>query len=154
MPGDTKIKKTYWGWIDVDDPTPIYNTRRLARDARRLRLNPQSWTTTVSHQTTVYDPPLSGLDARLYDRLTNKQGVSRDDALSVIRSNGYNAAASYGHMRAAGATHEEALSVIALANPAVSLGYGQARGRGDDHADALRWALFLDDITDDGDVSS
>lgn len=152
MPGDTKIKRApnaQSGWIDIDDPSVIFPTRRLARDSRRIRLNPQSWTTAVSHQTTVYDPPLTSLQARLYDRLTHRQGVDRSDALSVVTSFGYNAAASYGHMRAAGASHAEALTVISIGSPTLSLAYGTNRAMGDNHHVALRDALV--EVRDDDD---
>jgi len=155
MPGDTKIKRVFHqgatGWVDVDAPATIYPARRVARDARRNRLNgrlsfsPPSAQRMPTFTATTVQPasptPLSGLQNRLLDRLTTFQGVTTDEAMDVITAHGYNASASYGHMRFAGATHHEALIVIGLDSPDVSLAYGMARARGVDHADSLREAL-------------
>ena len=83
------------------------------------------------------------LQNRLIDRLTGAQGVSYDDARSVVTTFTYNKAASYGHMREAGATHDEALSVIGLDSPSVSVLYGQFRAAGQGHATALNGALHV-----------
>lgn len=142
MPGDTKIKRTANGWIDVDVPTNYFGARRLARDARRIRL-------TSNRPAFKLSPPkpqdsLTGLQDRLLTRLTQRQGVARDEALAVIKNNGYNKAASYGHMREAGANHSEATIVVDLELPDVSLAYGIARSSGEDHSAALRKALLSD----------
>jgi len=156
---DTKIKKTIDGWCDVDSPN-FYPLRRLARDARRASLLAQGKklptkkqvnTMMTTNVTTLgYTPglgqapatiQLSALQQKLYDRLTAQQGVTPDDALQIITSNGYNKAASYGHMRAAGANHAEARIVIDLSDPDVSLVYGKQRGYGLDHTEALTEAL-------------
>lgn len=155
---DTKISKTANGWIDKDDPTTFYRVRRLARDARRAkRVNQTPQPKVVqapkvtkfsvfSTKNSVTGVPtgsaqLTGLQDKLYTRLTKSQGVDPADALSIITSNGYNKAASYGHMRAAGATHAEAEIVINLDNPDISLAYGKARGVGESHTNALSSAL-------------
>jgi hypothetical protein len=160
----TQISRTPYGWVDNDNPTQFYASRRAARAARQASLiaqgktahlrsisKPKSQTLTVPKtapqplpnvtviNTTVNN--LSSLQDRLYDRLTNRQGVSAADAFDVITGNGYNKAASYGHIREAGATHEEALDVVNLELPDVSLAYGLARAAGTDHADALQEAL-------------
>lgn len=140
MPGDTKITRTADGWIDVDNPTAFHKVRRLARDARRASRG------CVRPTDQVTGPTLTSLQTRLLNRMTQLQGVDADDALDVITSNGYNKAASYGHMRAAGANHSEALYVIGLNAPDVSLAYGLARFAGEDHTEALKEALGeLDD---------
>lgn len=158
MPGETKIKQFPQGWADLDNPNAYWATRELARQARKA-----SRGTLVKRQDVtivqVFTPDqddndntfttFSSLQQRLFDRLTQQQGVSADDALSVIEANGYNKAASYGHMREAGATHYEALVIIGLNDPATSLGYGQARAAGEDHVDALMGAL-----RDDQDLSA
>lgn len=165
---DTKVAKTANGWIDKDDPNTYYRVRRLARDARRAkRINQgQPKGVTVKAQTaqqiglvpkvtkfsvfgmknSVTGVPqgsqqLTSLQDKLYTRLTTSQGVDPTDALSIITSNGYNKAASYGHMRAAGATHAEAEIVINLDNPDISLAYGKAREAGESHTNALSSAL-------------
>lgn len=170
MPGDTKIKQNASGqWIDVDNPTVTHSARRLARQARRNRLGtglPSQVTSVPRVDTSVAKPKdgltitpapgapgslLTGLQARLLDRLTNQQGVDLTDALQVITSNGYNKAASYGHMRAAGASHNEAVIVIDLDMPDVSRCYGIARANGENHADAIKGALAGCDDGDDDD---
>lgn len=161
MPGDTKIKKTTNGWIDVDRPTIYHSVRREARDARRKRVQyyafrgvvppivavPPAPTAPVFSGSVV--PPinvgLTSLQQRLYDRLTQRQGVTAADAYDVIKNNGYNKAASYGHMREAGANHSEAEIVIDIGVPAVSVAYGLARASGKDHTAALKEALLDDD---------
>lgn len=156
MPGDTKVKKTQNGWIDVDEPNKTFGARRQARDFRRYRLTGTTPTKTVKSTPTPATPVtpdpvaklqagLSKLQARLLTRMTLRQGVFQSEALEVILDNGYNAAASYGHMRVAGATHDEALIVIGVGLPDVSLAYGIARARGKDHTAALREALNDDD---------
>ncbi len=149
MPGDTKIQKTTLGWIDVDIPTSYYRARRQARDARRLRV--AGYIPTASIVASQRKTGLSSLQQRLYDRLTTQQGVTVSDAYDVVTSYGYNAAASYGHMREAGATHEDALTVIDLGLPSVSVEYGQHRAAGYDHADALGFALDSGVLDDDDD---
>lgn len=163
MPGDTKIKRSHTGqgWIDVDDPVRMYGSRRLARDARRVRLGNSLPTkaTSVPRPTTVVvqniaaspNDGLSGLQHRLFTRLTFQQGVTNTDALMVIDNYGYNQAASYGHMRAAGANHSEALSVILLESPDLSVAYGRARAAGYNHTGALAKAIreVNGDDTDD-----
>ncbi len=167
---DTKIRKTLQGWIDVDNPATVYPVRRLARNARRTYLvqaglykKPVRQTqpvtaraikvNTVTTATVLgYQPgpgqqqatlTLTGLHKKLYDRLTNDQGVSATDAMEVLTDphNGYNKCASYGHMREAGANHAEAKIVIALDNPTVSMSYGISRAQGMNHTDALNKAL-------------
>lgn len=153
MPGDTKIKRTPQGWIDIDNPTIFHRARRLARDARRLNKMSQRpvFTSKVADRLITPDrAPFSGLQQRLYDRLTQRQCVSQNDAYAVVVSHGYNAAASYGHMREAGANHSEALAVIDLGSPDVSLSYGQARAAGYNHTYALQRAL-RQAVDDDGD---
>jgi hypothetical protein len=156
MSGDTKLKRTHDGlWMDLDTGN-TYAVRRLARDARRqARSTSAAASTPVQPPTNLattnvtlvgYTSPagnLTPLQAKLFDRLTNRQGVSADDALKVLLdpANGYNKAASYGHMRAAGANHAEACIVISLNDPDVSLEYGLNRARGMNHADALHEAL-------------
>lgn len=158
---DTKITKTVNGWIDLDDPNIFHPIRRLARDARRAKriamggvrrvaaIRPRQYTKNVT-VVGLKDPQtnlpagqiiLSGLQRKLHDRLTNLQGVSQDDAMNVILGNGYNKAASYGHMREAGATHAEAEIVIGLDSPDVSVAYGRARAYGENHTTALAKAL-------------
>lgn len=172
MPGDTKIRKTTTGWIDVDVPTQPYAARWQARKARRDRLagaptlptrvtslptvrDRLAGTVTVPTSTTPSVAPststLSPLQQRLYDRLTQRQGVSAADAYDVVVNNGYNKAASYGHMRSAGATHEEALEVVDLDSPSISLSYGLARFAGLGHTAAFVEALrdLMDDDSDD-----
>lgn len=158
MPGDTKIKRVFHqghnGWVDVDNPSTIHAYRWQARDARRgtgsvqrgkSRIANRSTTAPQNKPTTpivgVVTPPLTSLQVRLMDRLTTRQGVTYADAKSVIETHGYNATASYGHMREAGATHFEALTVINLDVPDYSFAYGMARAAGLDHAGALSEAL-------------
>jgi hypothetical protein len=155
---DTKILRKDSGWIDTDVPNVIHRVRREARDARRANrvvnkaitnVNISSWkptghATVTGVSVTHLNSTLTGLQQKLYDRLTNKQGVDTDDALDVILNNGYNKAASYGHMREAGATDAEARIVISLNEPQVSLDYGLHRGMGYDHIDALKEALSAD----------
>lgn len=150
MPGDTKIKQCPSGWFDVDHPTVFHPTRWQARDARRgvirpiIQTAPKTYvatvTQTVTRPTTV-PSMLHGLQQRLYDRLTTQQGVTPADAYDVITSNGYNAAASYGHMREAGANHSEATFVISIGAPDLSVAYGLARASGYNHTGALQKAL-------------
>lgn len=156
MPGDTKISKTVNGWIDNDNPGVFYPVRRLAREARRLARGvtttttrarrprpigqPRPSTVAVGPGATTTPVTLTSLQQRLYDRLTGPQGVSAAEAQEVILANGYNKAASYGYMRAAGATHDEAKAVIAYESPTVSLAYGIARAQGKDHNDAFNEA--------------
>jgi hypothetical protein len=156
MPGETKIFKSTSGWYDVDNPTVFHPTRdicRLARKADRKVLPTAIGTITmpvyasppaVTVKTRPATPSLTSLQNRLMDRLTLQQGVGEFDALAVITTFGHNAAASYGHMRAAGATHNEALDVISLGVPDLSLAYGLARFAGLDHADALKEAWDAD----------
>lgn len=156
MPGETKIKRCPQGWFDVDHPTTFYRTRAEVRDVRRSgasslpsRVAAVPRTATVPNVTVINvnvspgatTDDLTSLEYRLFDRLIYDQGVSETDALSIITNNGYNAAASYGHMRAAGANHFEAEFVIGLGSPDASLAYGQARANGLDHIDALKEAL-------------
>lgn len=162
MPGETKIFKNSSGWYDVDNPTVFHPTRERCRDARKAarKVIPASGTFTttlpkpvtpvVSVQARPATPSLSSLQNRLMDRLTLNQGVGQFDALAVITTFGHNAAASYGHMRAAGATHNEALSVISLGDPDLSLAYGLAREDGLDHDLSLNAAL-RGSTDDDGD---
>lgn len=161
MPGDTKVKRTAQGWVDVDEPSKFYNVRRLARLARRMkRLGQQVGGTngvfpirarqpqTVTRQVTAVGytqpgnaPSMSTLQQRLYNRLTQTQNVDHDDALDMVLNNGYNKAASYGHMRAAGANHSEAKLVVDMNDPDVSLDYGKLRAQRFDHTSALTAAL-------------
>lgn len=154
MPGDTKIKRVPvgngYGWVDIDNPSNVYSARRLARDARRsgrLSLTPVSAQPSTVIRAVASDnshndyTTYSTLQQRLYDRLTLRQGVTPADAHDIITSHGYNAAASYGHMRAAGANHSEAEAVIDLGSPDVSLAYGRARATGYNHTGALQKAL-------------
>jgi hypothetical protein len=160
MPGDTKIKKVQNGWIDIDEPAKTYGARRLARDARRFRLQGRyaalaALSKTANNlampapgsktPTPVPAPSLTGLQQKLFDRMTKQQGVTAVEALDMIKNNGYNKAASYGHIRAAGATHSEAFLVVNIGLPAVSLSYGTSRANGEDHTSALRKALSYDD---------
>ncbi len=153
---DTKIIHTPQGWIDDDVKNVFFHCRRLARDARRTRLAggavrvvppaPRQAATTTTTNVTVVGTQnstitLTSLQQRLYDRLTGRQGVSDADASEIIINNGYNAAASYGHMRYAGALHAEAKIVIGLGSPEISMAYGIARAAGFDHTDALAQAL-------------
>lgn len=156
MPGDTKIKRASGypsgGWIDVDNPTVVHDARWKARAARRGSL-PSTVTSLPRVTQNIVAPtppaatpsvtslsPLTGLQQRLVNRLTTWQGVSLPEALVVVNSYGYNAAASYGHMREAGATHAEAVEVINRDDPDASLVYGKARAAGHDHVSALRLA--------------
>lgn len=162
----TRIERTANGWVDLDYPNVTYTTRRVAREARAARLrreqtSPQYASTSdfkaahVLHreaadaqrqaETPEVEADLTRLQQRLFTRLTTEQGVTEKDALTVIQAVGYNAAASYGHMRAAGTTHYEAAAVIYLASPRISLSYGTARGTGASHFDALKEA-FLNDF--------
>lgn len=150
MPGDTKIKRTTKGWYDVDNPSVYYPARRYARDARRGTPVVFKSKPTVTGDQTNSARSLSGLQKRLYERLIYRQGVTTTEALAVIMNNPYNKAASYGHMRAAGANHSEALTVIDLGSPAVSLAYGQHRAVGYQHTDALRDAIIIGGMDDDG----
>lgn len=173
MPGDTTVKRIAPGaWIDIDDPNTTYPARWRARQARRdkkvtLVSTPSSNLPGNSHNTTPtmsvvsvraglgfpaltsaqvgVIPPYTPLQLRLMDRLVQRQGVDWTDAHQIINEYGYNQAASYGHMRAAGATHTEAEYVIKLENPAVSLAYGKARAQNYTHTTALRNALNDDD---------
>lgn len=151
MPGETKIFKNSSGWYDVDNPSVYYPTRALCRDARRgtsvatLPKRVMSVPSSVATSQPQNGSLLTGLQLRLLDRLTYQQGVDLADAMSVILVNGYNKAASYGHMRDAGANHSEALAVINLDSPAVSVAYGRARANGLDHTSALKEALDDDD---------
>jgi hypothetical protein len=171
MSGDTRLKRTPQGWVDLDNPTNVYGSRRQARDARRRGSSSisaivasasattlgQTQTSQAAQALTITPAPgssdsyLTSLQARLLDRLTTRQGVDLTDALSVITSNGYNKAASYGHMRQAGATHDEALAVINLDSPGVSQAYGLHRALGYNHADALRDAVVIGGLDDDSD---
>lgn len=164
---DTAILKSSAGWYDRDNPNTTFRVRREARAARRAarggpvttpsapKASMPSQTITYGtvtqlnngHTTTTMTGSLSSLQMRLYDRLTMNQGVSNADALEVITNNGYNKAASYGHMRAAGANHYEALAVIDLDSPSVSKAYGVNRADGMNHTDALAEALKDDDGT-------
>jgi hypothetical protein len=158
MPGETKIFKNSSGWYDVDNPTVYYSTREQARDVRRgrgktLTSRPSALDTvkadldktrqalTVTPQPDSADSALTSLQVRLLGRLTQRQGVDLLDALNVITSYGYNAAASYGHMRESGATHDEAIEVIDLDSPDVSLAYGLSRGAGYNHTYSLQRAF-------------
>lgn len=159
MPGDTKIKQTPQGWIDIDNPTTFHPSRRLARLARRGTTATAPTTTSAPTRSAKIKPIdtqslssdgitlLSSLQMRLVDRLVNQQGVDLSDAMDVVTSNGYNKAASYGHMRSAGATHHEAQIVIDLDSPDVSVAYGRARANGYNHTGALQKALR--DVDDD-----
>lgn len=155
---DTKIAKTDNGWIDKDRPNIFHTVRREARAARRAARSIHGFFKKSAPKTSVINATvfgmkdavtnqpvgqiiLTGLQQRLYDRLTTKQGVSADDALEVVCANGYNKAASYGHMRVAGATHSEANIVIGLNSAAISLEYGLHRQDGMNHTDALAEAL-------------
>jgi hypothetical protein len=161
---DTKIAKVIDNnkqyWIDVDQPTQFWTVRRLARDARRSNLvqqgkvkpvvkqnytpkNPHVITTNLTAVGTITGNVhvLSQLQQKLFNRLTTQQNVSVDDAFRVITTYGYNKAASYGHMREAGATDPEADIVVNLNNPAISLCYGIGRASGLNHTLALGKAL-------------
>lgn len=157
---DTKIARTSDGWVDLDDTSKAYDVRWKARLARRhaqqgvfipgptSSFSPPSLTTstfTAAGNTNGTVNVLTPLQQKLYDRLTLTQSVSITDAMDVVINNGYNKAASYGHMRAAGANHSEALTVISLDNPAISLSYGLSRAQGLNHTDALNKALKDDD---------
>ena len=154
MPGDTKIKRVPVGndykWIDVDVPSNFYDARWQARDARRGAVAHHARPRTYAVSTPPASPTgLTSLQQRLYDRLTATQGVSASDAHDVITSHGYNAAASYGYMRAAGATNEEALAIIDRGNPQVSLTYGRLREVGHNHAASLATALMHEALSGD-----
>jgi hypothetical protein len=144
MPGETKIFKNSSGWYDVDNPGVYHATRALCRDARKSNLltkvtpAPRSVPTAI---TSPVGPGLTSLQIRLLNRLTQRQGVSLVEARNVITNNGHNKAASYGHMRQAGANHCEALQVIDLDSPAISVAYGRARAAGYNHVGALAKAL-------------
>ena len=160
---DTKIAKTDAGWVDKDQPDIYHPVRREARAARRAARSihgffkgsksaPKTTNVTVlGMKDAVTQQPagqimLSGFDQKLYNRLTARHGVPADDALEIVSDViahriGYNQAASYGHMREAGATHSEASIVICLGSPAISLAYGLARANGINHTDALAEAL-------------
>lgn len=147
MPGETKIFKNTSGWYNVEKPGVYHATRDAARAARKATIvgttatatAPTSTPTPIKHPQTGMT--MTGLQQRLFDRLTQRQGVDTLDALFVVTSNGYNAAASYGHMREAGATHAEALAVIWLDSPTVSVSYGRLRAAGNDHTSAYKEAL-------------
>jgi hypothetical protein len=162
---DTAVLKTPSGWIDRDSPNQVFRVRREARDYRRGRVKfnkpsmvastPMKTSQTVTTATMSVNAggsirttasTLSHLQRKLYDRLIYRQGVGHDDAIEILTTNGYNKAASYGHMRAAGARHAEAKIVIDLENPDVSVAYGRKRAAGLNHTDALAEAL-----KDDGD---
>ncbi len=160
----TQITRTSSGWVDNDDPTVLHPNRRTAREARRkslyyqgktghLRSLKSKPTSTTAPTFTVTQPltGLTGLQRRLYDRLIYQQGVTTTEAYFVVTKRGYNAAASYGHMREAGANHSEALSVIDLGSPNVSRAYGQHRAVGFTHTDALRDAIIIGGMEDDDD---
>lgn len=160
MSGDTRLKQTPQGWVDLDNPTTTYPSRRLARLGRRRNrsgstpvatptatatattqaLSQTSQALTIQPQPDSPDSALTSLQVRLLDRMTQWQGVDLVDALSVITSNGYNAAASYGHMREAGATHDEAVEVISKGSADISLAYGLARAAGYNHDYSLQRA--------------
>lgn len=168
-----QITKTQKGWIDNDDPSTTYPSRRAARDGRRQALiakgktahlrslkakpttakpDPGTGVSTSNVTTSPNDGSLlTSLQQRLLDRMTQRQGVNLNEALQVISVNPYNKAASYGHMRAAGANHAEAVIVINLGNPDVSVSYGKARAAGYNHTYALQRALreAQDDAADD-----
>lgn len=163
MPGETKIFKNTNGWYDVDNPGVYHATRALCRDARKGNLPSKvtslpRTTSAISCGTftTVQAPAGPGLSAfqglqhRLFVRLTAQQGVTTDEAKDVILNNGYNAAASYGHMREAGANHSEALFVIGIGAPDLSVAYGIARAAGYNHTGALEKAMReIQDAQDD-----
>ncbi len=127
------VFKTTQGWYDKDNPTVFYKTRkgaRLARQAsRRKAFSTMPATPTPS--------PFNSLQLKLLRRLTGKQGVPVAEAVEIVHDYGHNTAASYGHMRAAGATHDEAKAVIAHCDPDLSLRYGQRRAQGLSHTGAL-----------------
>lgn len=143
---DTAIIKTNDGWIDRDAPQVFYPVRRLAREARRSshprtikNAKPFKSRFTSTPATTIA-APVDGLKKKLHARFET-YGIAKADADFVIDSFGYNKAASYGHMRAAGANHSEALNVVALDSPEISLAYGKARARGEGHTAAFAEAL-------------
>lgn len=153
---DTAIVRVNGGWVDRDNANVTWPTRWRARDARRARLTGKpvvtqqqskptqtitfaQLATSASANTTA--TTLTSLQFKLFNRLTQSQGVSDADAQHVIENYGYNQAASYGHMRAAGANHFEAVAVIQLQSPEISLEYGKCRAVGSDHTDALACAL-------------
>ena len=159
------------GWFDVDEPTVLHKTRwqaRAARKAKKAGLQvaytkaPQPKVTSgyiqaakgtsTTHATitvsgihdfiqSVTKPKLTSLQSKLLNRLHNSQNVNYNDAEFIVTHFGYNAAASYGHMRVAGATHDEAYLVVSLNNPHVSVTYGLLRAQGEDHISALREAI-------------
>jgi hypothetical protein len=150
---DTAVLRTPAGWIDRDQPGQAFKTRREARRARKAKrfytrplpvqatsASGPAVTSSAFQLTTPAHAGLSRLQQRLYDRLTGGQGVTAADAFDVVTSMGYNKAASYGHMRAAGATHGEAVEVVDLEDPDYSLAYGRFRAAGNGHDRALRLA--------------
>lgn len=135
---DTTILKTANGWIDRDEPNVFHPCRRLARDARRGR-NPRA-VKMVAKPTTLLHvnvANLSQLQRKLYNRFTSHQGIPADEAFEVVRKWTYNKAASYGHIRAAGATPKEAEFVVNQNDPTTSLMYGNDRAAGIDHLVSL-----------------
>lgn len=149
---DTKIMRARTGeWIDIDNPAKGYPSRRLARDARRQYLISTGWNPPKRKPVIKARAPLNpvvnldlgltDLQSKLLRRMTLDQGVLRSDAVEILAEFGYNASASYGHMRHAGANHTEAKSVISMLNPDISVTYGKARAQGKNHTDALDIAL-------------
>lgn len=136
---DTKIEKWATGWVDVDVPGEVHRTRAEARAARRAR---KQGRVTAKGQLLLL--PVSrltslprGLENKLRSQLTVR-GVADVQIDEMLASGlGYNAIASYGHMRQAGATHDEAKEVVERGEPHVSLNYGHARAAGLDHDAAL-----------------
>lgn len=144
-PWKQAVWKVQDGWIDRDVPNVYWSTRREARLARRNRLGKTVPTTTYStapksHQTV---PDLTSLQKRLVNRMTILQDVDLVDAVYAVRTWGYNKAASYGHIRAAGATHTEAVSVVERNDPAFSLAYGKERAAGVTHGASYARALIV-----------
>lgn len=148
---DTTILRTPDGWIDRDAPTVFYKTRWMARDARRTNHPSTNRKARAVHQSTRVAKPVTvpsammpvDLQRKLRDRLVNVQTVDAVDADFMVNNFTYNMAASYGHMRAAGANHHEALQVISLRTPEISREYGERRAQGYSHSDALTMALTV-----------
>ena len=115
---------------------------KLATGPVDIKLTSPVATTTVSASTGVKwpTPPMTGLQRKLFSRLTTEQGVSSEDAKLVVTTLTYNKAASYGYMRAAGATHDEAYSVVERGVPALSINYSKLRAAGNSHDMAVKLA--------------
>jgi|SRR5579863_9594807 len=137
MPDTTILKSLLGsrGWFDRDDPTLYFPTRRQARAHRRartggrvIRLRP---TTVVASGPTR--PQFDGLQNKLFSRWEDGGTITEAEATEVLTTVytkvGYNAAASYGHIRQY-ADHQEALEVVGYASSSVSNEYSRLRASG------------------------